>query len=105
MPRVDDADSVAPESIHVPGIYAGLLARELDRPADPRLTALGVDGPVQASPLLVELQAGRPVILPVWALGGHSEPDARIRRVHRDDRTITAWRVTSDDLAMPVRQL
>jgi hypothetical protein len=52
------------------------------------------------SKYLADLEAGRPVELPVWRLGGHSEPDERIRRLKREDRSIRGFLVFSDDTVL-----
>ena len=42
------------------------------------------------------LEAGEPVRVPRWRLGGSTVPDKQIRRLKRD-RGITGWAVCTDD--------
>ena len=51
---------------------------------------------------LSHLEAGEPVRLASWELGGRSEPDERIYRL-RQDRSITGWTVTPNDEVIPER--
>jgi hypothetical protein len=101
-------------AVHVPGIYRRLLAQERQRAATPdprwRHSPAAQRGEVcpadwlQSSPWLADLEAGGPVELPIWALGGHREPDERFRRLTREDRSIRSWTVHSDDMVVPFRR-
>jgi hypothetical protein len=59
---------------------------------------------MRTSPYLADLEAGQAVTLPVWWLGGNSEPDQRIRRLKRENRgVISGWLVRPDDVVVPLR--
>jgi hypothetical protein len=106
MPRVDQA-GVAGGGLRVPGLYRALLARERwhhERYGELRARPPLREGelPVYRRPrhLLDALEAGEPVTVPRWRLGGHSMP--RMPDVWRSDRRPTAFAVTSDDSVRPV---
>jgi hypothetical protein len=100
--------------IRVLGVYARLLEQERKRGnrIDPRWarTEAGRRGEPcpdewrEKSSLLPALEAGEPVELPSWRLGGLSEPDERLRRTPHDDRSIVGWLVHADDTVVPVRR-
>jgi hypothetical protein len=94
--------------LRVPGVYAELLERErqLTAAGDPRRVASGTGQSfMRRSPVLFEeLSAGGPVRVPRWALGGHTVPDERVRRMKREDATITGWLVGPDDSVTPLRE-
>lgn len=114
MARLRRSSGVGTQDIRIPGIYARLLEREREvvKTPDPRWarTEGGRRGELCApdwlhkSPYLADLEADRPVELPVWRLGGRSEPDERLRRMRRRDRSIVVWLVHPDDVVMPVRR-
>lgn len=104
MPRVSEAGEEA-GVLHVPGVYAALLERErqLTDNGDPRRIASGRGHIARPTRLFRALLAGEPVELPKWKLGGQTVPDRRIKRLCREDRTITGWVVKPDDSVIPVR--
>jgi hypothetical protein len=53
--------------------------------------------------MLDALEAGEPVRVAWWQLGGHPVPDERIRQLKRQDRDITGWIVRPDDVVIPAR--
>jgi hypothetical protein len=97
--------------IQVPGIYGRLLQQEQNPRPDPRRKRTADGQTVEPCPehllprsrTLQALEAGEPVDLPGWRLGGHSEPDERIRRLQRQDRSIVGWLVYADDTVVPQR--
>ncbi|ORB68791.1 hypothetical protein BST47_02575 [Mycolicibacterium tusciae] len=54
----------------------------------------------ERSPLLLRLQAGQPVIIPAWRLGGHSIPTPADVPLFTD-RTIPWLKVAADDVVSP----
>lgn len=106
MPRVDDGNELGGGAIRMPGLYQRLLSRERDRvqKPDPQWRR-GEPAPPEwmvKSRHLSHLEAGEPVRLASWELGGRSEPDERIYRL-RQDRSITGWTVTPNDEVIPER--
>jgi hypothetical protein len=53
-----------------------------------------------ARPILNRLEAGEPVTVPRWWIGGHSIPVPRDVPMFRD-RTIKRWMVSPDDNVIP----
>ncbi len=100
--------------ITVPGIYGRLLERERENAGRPDPRWLHTEAGLRGEPcpdefrsksdLLDALEAGEPVEVPSWRLGGHSEPDERLRLTHHRDRSIVGWLVHSDDVVVPVRK-
>lgn len=100
--------------LKAPGVYARLLEkeRERDNRADPRWarTEAGRRGEPcpdewrEKSRLLPALEAGEPVEVPTYRLGGRTVPDERLRRMPHEDRSITGWLVHADDVVVPVRR-
>jgi hypothetical protein len=108
MPRVNNGGRVG---LRVEGIYRQLLEYERRKCDEPDPRRLYTDNPGDPAPvflrsrhLLRALEAGEAVRLPVWKLGGHTVPDERIRRLKREDRTITGWLVGPDDSVAPIRE-
>ncbi len=80
--------------------------REKCAKPDPRLVIPGSLEPKvfrRSTGRLKAMEAGEPTQFPWWMLGGWSEQDERIRRLKREDRSITAWMVYPDDTVMPLR--
>lgn len=121
MPRVSNDSGGAAGVLRIPGVYARLLGRERERASkgDPRPRRIYAGGPddgialaapghsrtQSASRVLHRLVAGEPVELPRWALGGATVPDERVRRLKREDRSITGWLVRPDDTVTPLRHV
>jgi hypothetical protein len=104
MPRVDSGGGAV---VRVPGAYGALLEREreLTDAGDPRRVASAGGGFMRRPTVLFEaLSRGEAVTVPVWKLGGRTAPDDRLRRLARNDRTITGWLVSVDDSVTPVRE-
>lgn len=109
MPRqVDDRGMAG--GIRVPGIYQRRVERERENTnnGDPRriyANPNNADEGFTMTPtaLFHQLEAGEPVRVPWWRLGGHMVPDERIRRLKREDRSITGWLVKPDDTVQPLR--
>src|SRR5689334_21511149 len=107
MPRVSDGDG---DALRVAGIYRRLLEREREASnnGDPRRVYADPARPEEGftmypTALFRRLDAGEPVRVPWWWLGGSTVPDQRIRRLKREDRSITGRIVRSDDTVTPVR--
>jgi hypothetical protein len=106
MPRVSSGGG----ALRVAGVYARLLDAEREKctKPDPRLLrgTVGRDSNVYLRPThrLKALEAGEPVEFPRWMLGGWTVPDERIRRMKRDDRSITGWVVHPDDTVRPLHE-
>lgn len=92
------------------GVHAALLERERENATDPgridprwKRQHPGEVPPPDSSlwgvnrKRLAALEAGEPVRLVSWELGGHSFPDEGIERRRRQDRSITGWLVSPDD--------
>jgi hypothetical protein len=108
MPRVSDGGDAG--ALRVAGIYRRLLERERKKTnnGNPRRVFSDPARPEEGFTmypigLFRQLEAGEPVRLPWWQLGGHTVPDERIRRLKRDDRSITGWIVHPDDTVIPER--
>lgn len=112
------SDDSAPEAsrrggITVHGIYGRLLEHERENAGRPDPRWLRTEAGLRGEPcpeqwraksyLLDALEAGKPVELPSWRLGGHSEPDERLRRMLHEDRSLVGWLVYGDDVVVPVR--
>jgi hypothetical protein len=55
----------------------------------------------RAEELFVErVKAGEPITVPAWQLGGRRAPE-HVRRIKRENRSVTAWRVCADDTVVP----
>jgi hypothetical protein len=97
----------------LPGAYQTLLAKERDvvsRP-DPRWRRYNESQPqlqlatapperMERSPYLADLEAGRPVTVPRWMIGGHSIPAPKDAPLFRD-RAIRGFTVHPDDTITP----
>lgn len=102
MPRVDDGAAGRGAGIQVRGVYEALLAFE--RRQDERVGVLrGSEGGVYRRPrhMLEALEAGRPVTVARWQLGGHSKP--AMPDAWRADRSHQWFVVTPDDLVAPTQ--
>jgi hypothetical protein len=55
---------------------------------------------MERSLYLADLEAGRPVTVPRWMIGGHSIPAPKDVPMFRD-RTIKRWTVSPDDTVTP----
>ncbi len=105
MPRVNSGGGV----LRVPGIYRRLLEDERERceRLEPQLLfgTLAADPKVyrRSTVLRDALEAGEPVRVPVWMLGGHMVRDERIRDLRRGDRSITGWIVHPNDTVIAAR--
>jgi hypothetical protein len=111
MPRVEDSGGVG-GGYRLPGVYQALTdwARESAAQPDPR-ERLRPDFDPQAPqepdphsfalPILNRLEAGRPVTVPRWMIGGHSIPAPKDVPMLRD-RTMTRFTVHPDDTITPV---
>jgi hypothetical protein len=98
------------EGYRLPGAYQTLLAKERERASRPdprwRLTSAGLRGEpapperMERSQYLADLEAGRPVTVPRWMIGGHSIPAPKDVALFRD-RTITRFTVHPDDTIAP----
>ena len=106
MPRAEGDDGV----YRLPGLYASLLEHERAN-VDPRLY-YGIKDPLEqwwaretaprVHPQLVKrLEAGEPVTIPHWRIGGNTWPQARDWPIYRD-RSVRAWEVHADDVVVPV---
>ena|ERR1700757_629174 len=99
--------------LRLPGLYRRLLEheRQVVRTPDPRWsrTDTGRRGEpcpkpwLRKSSILGALEAGEPVDLPTWRLGGRSYPDERLRVMPHADRSIVGWKVHCDDTVSPRR--
>lgn len=108
MPRVN-ADDCGGGGYRLPGVYRTLLDQEQARDGrpDPRYALIEESArpPLEeqvreCSPLLPRLQAGQPVTILAWRLGGHripTPPDVPLFT----DRTIRWFRVSADDVVSP----
>lgn len=112
MPRIDDDDDYTGDGggLHIQGLYEKVGEREQERATDPRridprwkrqhpgeLPPPGSSLWGGSRERLAALEAGEPVRLASWELGGHSFPDEGIERWRRQDRSITGWLVSPDD--------
>jgi hypothetical protein len=103
MPRVDASGGVA-GGLRVPGVYRALLARERwhhQRYGDLGPRRLYRDGeplPLYRRPrhVLDALEAGEPVTVPWWSLGGHGMPP--MPDGWRGDRADSSFVVCADDM-------
>jgi hypothetical protein len=106
MPRVETSGGVG-GGYRLPGVYKALTewARESAARPDPRdrlrpdfdpQTPREPDPHSFARPILARLDAGEPVTVPRWWIGGHHIPVPRDVPLFRD-RTIKHWRVSPDD--------
>lgn len=114
MARIDGGRAGV-EGIVIPGLYGRIHDRESDRARTPDPRWVATEAAQRGDPCppermqnplvpLDDLEAGRPVRLPWWMLGGHREPDERIRRMAREDRSISGWLLAPDDVAVPIRE-
>jgi hypothetical protein len=97
----------------LPGAYQTLLAGERERVSrpDPRWRRYNESQPqlqlataprerMERSLYLADLEAGRPVTVPRWMIGGHCIPAPKDVPMFRD-RTITRFTVHPDDAITP----
>lgn len=108
MPRVDDGATCRGAGIQVPGVYQALLAferRQHERFGDLRgaCASPGSEPGVyrRSRRVLEALEAGWPVTVARWQLGGHSKP--AMPDAWRADRSHQWFVVTPDDLVAPTQ--
>ena len=109
MPRAEHGDG---GGYVLPGVYRTLLDKDCERGAgpDPRLylemdaedwEQMKARGRAAADQLLAErLEAGEPLVVPRWRIGGHSIPVPK-DVVQRDGQRCGVAVVTADDMLTP----
>lgn len=96
------------ESHCLPGCYEWLLAKARAKAAapDPRVfvapDGCAAEGRRSSFIDLARLEAGLPVAVPKWMLGGHSWPEAKQWREYSDPE-VRVYRLLADDRLEPVR--
>jgi hypothetical protein len=110
MPLLELGDDA--EGCRLPGVYRALLAKDCEQFAgpDPRLVLemdptewehLKGQGRREAAALLErQLEAGEPLIVPRWRLGGHNIPTPAGVPMFAD-RSIKWFEVSADDVVSP----
>lgn len=109
MPRVD-TDDCGGAGYRLPGVYLILLDQERARDGRPDPRYVLIDDserpPLEEqvrerSALLPRLQAGLPVIIPAWRLGGRRMPTPADVPLFAD-RTVRWLEVAADDVVIPM---